>query len=391
LLFFATSFLHLGMATIEQHHGGFRVPYYEIVTIDGKPKKKRRYRSFKTAIEAETFNLEQELLNDKSPLHLTAEERLVISRWKVLAANAGKQLYDLAPGIEQFIKDQTNPSPVLPLGVSEFLEDLERRNKSQHTIDQYTLYLEEFSTLHSLKRVCDVSRADVVSFILNRYHNDNSRGFVRTPLGAFFQWAQKKGWAQGWDKKIQWDKNRIPEKRVSTFTPEQFKEILNHAPESIRLGLALQGFLGIRPEEMSSSTGKPVLRWKDVNFEERVIHINGDVSKVGTFRDLYDIPQSVWAWLEATPKSKRKGPLITCNHRNFKATRARALKKGTNLEHWPKDVLRHSAASYGWKHPDIGIETVMEWLGHRNPKIFFKHYKTAASKKTALEWYSIAP
>ena len=37
---------------------------------------------------------------------------------------------------------------------------------------------------------------------------------------------------------------------------------------------------------------------------------------------------------------------------------------------WPKDVLRHSFASYGFHYQ--GVEWVIETLGHTNPTMLFK-------------------
>jgi hypothetical protein len=373
------------MASVEKVGKRWRVPYYE--SVEGV--KRRRYRTFQKKIDAEEFLADQRLEQQGSSLAVSTEERMLIVRLRSVAALAGVSLPEAVQKLEQVIKTREKQSPLLKDAVAQYLTSCRERNKSQDTLTQYSGYLTDLITRHHGRRVADVSRADALEYILTRYRNDASRGFVRTSVVSFFRWSQRQGWCTGWDQKLTWDRTRVMEQRVTIMSTEDFTAILRHAPESIRLGLALMGFVGIRPEELTSPHPKTVLRWTDIDLPSRCIHIPGAVSKVGKYRCLHDLPPNVWQWIEATPKNERRGHIITCNYRNFRAARTRAMIAGSKLSAWPKDILRHSAASYGFHV--VGYERAIEWLGHTNPKTFFRHYKSAASAATAQQWYAIAP
>jgi hypothetical protein len=265
------------MASVEKVGKRWRVPYYE--SVEGV--KRRRYRTFQKKIDAEEFLADQRLEQQGSSLAVSTEERMLIVRLRSVAALAGVSLPEAVQELEQVIKSREKQSPLLKDAVAQYLTSCRERNKSKDTLTQYSGYLTDLITRHHGRRVADVSRADALEYILTRYRNDASRGFVRTSVVSFFRWSQRQGWCTGWDQKLTWDRTRVMEQRVTIMSTEDFTAILRHAPESIRLGLALMGFVGIRPEELTSPHPKTVLRWADIDLPSRCIHIPGAVSKVG--------------------------------------------------------------------------------------------------------------
>lgn len=149
-------------------------------------------------------------------------------------------------------------------------------------------------------------------------------------------------------------------------------------------GYALWAFAGLRPEEVCPKDKKGRLEWSAINFNERVITVCGSVSKVRKNRKLQNLPENLWRFLELTPPEKRIGAVCTKSYSTM-----RRIRRKIPLE-LPKDIFRHSFATYGYYKYDPKDLIVM--MGHlRGFTTFEKHYMGLADRASAKKYFAIMP
>ena len=339
---------------------------------------KRRRKCFRTRIEADEFAASVRVDARSGDMAVTADERMLLARMRREAGRLGVSMVEVAERILDGLRASTPKTVSVTDAQTAFIADCEKRGLRMATLTQYRRYVSELTTMFDGRNVSDITRAEVLEWLMARYQDDASRRFARAAVLVWLRWCEHHGMCAGWEKPLTWKIRRTDERRISILTPGQFRAVLDAAPASIRAGLALMGFAGIRPEELVSASKARVLRWDDIDVKGRVIRIPGAVSKVRAYRALTGIPDNLWTWLKPG-----RGNVVGCNMRNFRASRKRAAL-AAGLAVWPKDVLRHSFASYGFHV--LGAEHTIEILGHTNPRMFFRHYKGAASKADSEAW-----
>ena len=150
----------------------------------------------------------------------------------------------------------------------------------------------------------------------------------------------------------------------------------------------------VRPEEIHSD-GKPPLEWTQINFDKRTIFIDGDQAKVdGKPRLLEELPENLWAWLEAyKPEVIRPGKLI-CDYNSNQLRRycKELLDYGPRAKKWPHDAIRDTAITNFIVAFDNPGKAAM-LAGHEgNPSMIFNHYfAMGLTKEDALKYYQINP
>ena len=196
---------------------------------------------------------------------------------------------------------------------------------------------------------------------------------------SFFRWALRYGYAESspFDRMEPIPKGDSPK---AILTPGQMDAILDsQMPSYVRFWLILGGFCGLRPVEVYR------LDWSAVDLDAKEIHVGRDViKKTRGMRERYvEIPQRA---LDLLPTGM-SGPVVPVHRSNFQIQVAK-LSKILGVPAWPRDCLRHSAASYmlalkgdaGW---------VANWLGHTTTKMVYEAYARAVPRADALKWYAI--
>jgi site-specific recombinase XerD len=159
------------------------------------------------------------------------------------------------------------------------------------------------------------------------------------------------------------------------FSVEQCDRLMNTAwktDKKIIPELALGLFAGVRPTEIAR------LNWDKIDLKRKLLTVDAAASKV-RHRRLVSLQPACVAWL------KLGGQLpSTINHRR----RMDDLKKAAQLEDWPQDVLRHTAASH--LVALCGARTAAEMLGH-SETMLFKHYRELVQPKETKRFWKILP
>ena len=136
---------------------------------------------------------------------------------------------------------------------------------------------------------------------------------------------------------------------------------------------ALALFQGIRPEECNR------LKVEDIDLKRKQITVSGKAAKTRNRRIVPLLPPAL-AILE------------TCSQKtwfnfqeNFRRRRT-AIRQAAGLTEWPKDVLRHTAASHFYNI--YGMDEATKALGH-SAAIMLRHYRKMQSKEESEEWLKI--
>ena len=186
----------------------------------------------------------------------------------------------------------------------------------------------------------------------------------------------------------------------------------------VRAVFALMLFAGVRPQEVNyKKFGKKYsdlnngrsdtesMRWKDIDVEERIITIKGDVSKnYRTNTSIVGLPDNFWAWIEAVPervrkanegnnrigfstavlqKYRKKAAAFLAKYVLSDSQRDKNLRKTCKLE---SDIMRHSFCTYGSHYSKIGPHNVLKIARH-SAAVDNKYYQGVIVKKEEAENY----
>ena len=169
----------------------------------------------------------------------------------------------------------------------------------------------------------------------------------------------------------------------STVTPEQADLILRNAvsmrPEFVpyfTLGL----FCGIRPNELT------ILEADCMTREEGHVFVGSAKAKTRENR-FVTIPDNAKAWLDQYPIQDK---VCGCPLRGVQKI-VSIISKAAGMDSWPRDVMRHSFASYHLALWRDAAKTAHE-LGHRrDQQMLWKHYRALVTYEAAVQYFGIIP
>lgn len=211
--------------------------------------------------------------------------------------------------------------------------------------------------------------------------NTESRKTVRARLSALFSWAvrQKHLPENPLDalESIRTRRTGAPE----VLNPDQAAIVLETArrcsPAFLRYTV-LAMMAGIRPEETDK------IDWPMVRGEWEAISLPADLVKKNTPPRLVPIPEAARAWLAL---AGRGGSCMLS--RSQRRRYLRRCREELGWAKWPKDVLRHTAASYKLAVcQDLGL--VSRELGN-SVAVLTRHYINPRTKEEAAAFWALRP
>ncbi len=142
----------------------------------------------------------------------------------------------------------------------------------------------------------------------------------------------------------------------------------------------LATFCGLRPEEAERTT------WDSIQIDGREAHVRveAQTSKIRQRRIVTPLPAAV-TWLKI---AKESGSALPLTHQSRRRT-IRRLRDALGWKAWPKDVTRHTAASY-WLAKDGNPLAVAEQLGHSVAQLK-SHYKALVTREDAERFWRLIP
>jgi|LSQX01.2.fsa_nt_gb integrase len=147
--------------------------------------------------------------------------------------------------------------------------------------------------------------------------------------------------------------------------------------------LAVMAFAGVRPNEALR------LKWEHIRLDgdKPLIALLGDVTKTRSTRHVA-VSRNLLEWLT---RYRRESGLLVATPARMRLGRERAMREA-GIAAWPKDVLRHTAATmlHGLTH-DAAYTSAQ--LGHTGgTQVFERHYRGLAPAPDEVErFWSILP
>jgi integrase len=137
---------------------------------------------------------------------------------------------------------------------------------------------------------------------------------------------------------------------------------------------------GLRPEEAERTD------WDAVQIDngEAYVRVEAQTSKVRQRRIVTPLPAAV-AWLKVARALGSELPIT----RQIRRSAMRRLRDYLGWKVWPKDVTRHTAASY-WLALDGNPVAVAEQLGHSVAELK-THYRALVTRAVAERFWSLIP
>ena len=176
------------------------------------------------------------------------------------------------------------------------------------------------------------------------------------------------------------EKVTLDERPVEILTVEQAARLLEAAESTAAMMtpfIAIGLFAGLRTREII------VLDWKDVDIPEKTITVHAIKTKSRS-RRIVEIADNLAAWL--LPYSKKFGRVTPDGY----PRRFEHVRKAAGIERWPRNAMRHCAASYHLAaHRNEALTQAL--LGHGSSRILFANYRELVKPKDAARYWQIAP
>lgn len=337
-------------------------------------KRKRNYYKTKgEAVEARSEYLEAlsgaesplptaELVDAKQALRMLAKEGVRLSLSEVVAW----ALEHLAlPGAGVTVAEL----------LERFAAEKEKRWRKK-TADNFRFAAGRMRQAFGELPLVDVSADRLAEWLAEAFPEDVYRKHAVSTLRPAFSWAKKRGLlAQSPFSGV--DVPTVGARAVRVYSPAQARALLE-ADVYCRVAFALLLFAGVRPQELERLT------WGCIRLDEGFIHVPAGTAKTRQAR-IVEIEPNLAAILAQEPPH---APDEMVRPKWWKV-RARRAKEAAGAQNMGQDVARHSYASY-WLALHRDENRLKANMGHsRNSETLFVHYRAAATRAAAAEFWRI--
>lgn len=257
-----------------------------------------------------------------------------------------------------------------------FLEEKRKLGARPATLTGYAMMCRLFAKNFPGTEWQKLSATALDKWIRNRYESPVSAASCARHLRVLFRWANEAHALKNPQLVSYRYKRPLCDTAVEFLGVDECRRLLRHANSSALPAILLGLFAGIRPDEVSR------LKWSAVDWSEKIIRIDADVSKTRTPRNIENIPDTLWRQLK--PWEKETSGFI-CRWPRKPIEKAR---DDASLTRWPHDALRHTFATYYCAH--TGNPGVVAYvLGHSNLSMLTRHYNGVAKKSEAIEFFAL--
>ncbi|MBM3841112.1 MAG: hypothetical protein FJ398_24785 [Verrucomicrobia bacterium] len=245
------------------------------------------------------------------------------------------------------------------------------------------IQLRRFAETFPNTAVCDLGKEHLDVFIeaLSDF-SAKSRNHHRAAVRQFLQWCVRKDYlpvTHRWAEADAMRREHANTAEILSFTPGEFRTLLETAEGPMRAIVAIGGLAGLRTAEILR------LEWSDVWRVQDHIEITSGKSKTRQ-RRLVEICPSLSAWLEPF-RTVGDGKLwmfheITFQQYFLKVCEQAKVKRKPN-------GLRHAFCTYHFAlHQN---ENVTAAQAGNSPAMIHAHYKGLATKAEGERWFNVAP
>jgi len=300
-------------------------------------------------------------------------------------------------------RKQAKAAPTLKATIDELIKAKEEAGRAEVYTESLRQTVEAFAEGRGSMPINEIEFTDVETFLKN--NSDASRQTLRSRLSTLFKFAVKHGYRPD-NPCDRLETLTITKPPPSIFTADQFKaalEFLNQPDTSTRTvncgpgkrrgavtyqmttiadrkrilpWFILSTCCGLRPQEADKTPGDAV------NLDEGWITVEAQTSKIRQRRVVYPLKEAVGLLRWALERGKLPVD-YSCRRRAI-----RALRDHLGFKAWPRDITRHTAATY-WLAVCENAPVVALALGH-SVDTMRKHYLALATRDEAARFWAVA-
>tara|TARA_R100001086_G_scaffold234293_1_gene156480 strand:- start:7689 stop:8777 length:1089 start_codon:yes stop_codon:yes gene_type:complete len=269
----------------------------------------------------------------------------------------------------------TNAGTTIEAALAEFLEVKGQSGRRSRYTEELARVLNRFAQGREKRRISSVSAQELRSWLAGLDASQSTKQTVQNRVSALFGWAYRQGYTKE-NPCEKLEKIRLDQADPEILTVKQCQNLIQatrQADPDFLPYFALALFEGIRPEECAR------LSAKDIDLDREQVTVSGEAAKTRNRRIVPLLPPAL-SILSKCPKSRWFDWQT-----NFRRRRD-ALRKAAKLKKWPKDVLRHTAASHFYNI--YGMDEATKALGH-SAAIMLRHYRQMQTKEETKTWLKI--
>jgi site-specific recombinase XerC len=266
-------------------------------------------------------------------------------------------------------------SPAIAMVIADLVQTKRNAGRDPGYVDSLEGVLNQFAEGRETVPIGEFTVRDIEAFL--QKHRLVYRPTLRARLSTLFKFAMRRRHIPA-NPCAQLEAITVPKKSPAIFTPFQFgKAVLwlrRRRPRALGW-FVLSTCCGLRPEEAEKTEPK-----RDINFDEGYIKVEAQTTKIRQRRVVYPRSEAMALLkvaLEVAELPLDKQPRIRA---------LTALRKPLHFERWPKDITRHTAASY-WLAIEPDAARVAEMLGH-SEKTLKRDYKALVTQVGARMFWS---
>lgn len=338
-------------------------------------KRKRTFFTSKDAADAEAERIRSEIQRSGSAwFNLPAADRDAL----MVAWDESKKLgVDLYAALKSAHgKPLTGHGPPLRAVIDELIKAKTAAGRASRYTSTLQIILDQFAA--SLDETRPVGRIDLAD--LEKYLDSKklaSRPTLRSRLSTLFKFAVRRGYRLD-NPCSRLESVTVPKAPPAIFNLIQVQAALqwlqSKAPRALPW-FVLTTFCGLRPEEAEKTTRA------DIHFAEGWIKIEAQTSKLRQRRIVYPKQEA----MDLLKKVVKRGRMPIGHQARRRVIRG--LRTHLGMPVWPKDVTRHTAASY-WLASSQSAAAVAESLGN-SETVLKRHYKALVTEKDARAFWRL--
>lgn len=313
-------------------------------------------------------------------LSLPASSRDELVRFQQACESRGVVPWDLLRAYDARQIEARSASPALKTVIDELLAAKQAAGRSPRYVDSLRSILSQFASGRESLPMASLGLVDVERWLDGK--TAAGRATFKARLSTLFAFAVRRRYRP--DNLC--DAVEAPAVRPmspSIFTVRQTAQCLAVLHRRYPRGLAwfvLSTLCGLRPEEAERTT------WEAIQIDngEAHVRVEAQTSKVRQRRIVTPMPMAV-TWLKIARDLGSELPLT----RQVRRRAIRRLRDALGWSSWPKDVTRHTAASY-WLALDGSPLAVAEQLGHSVAQLK-THYRALVTRNDAARFWRLVP
>ena len=263
--------------------------------------------------------------------------------------------------------------------VTEFLDEKKKQGRSERHLETLKSHCKRFGNSVSMN-IGSVTAPDIDLFLDGLKVGTRTHDNIVNSINTLFEYAKRKRYLPSDHDEL----SRVAhldndeDGPIEIYTPEEIKELLAVADESLVPFIAVGGFAGLRSSEIQR------LGWQDVKFDSDCIIVQkGKVKQRGKSRRIVPMLPNLKRLLK--PLAQNSG-LVWPHSKPYLYEALAAVATEAKVE-WKSNALRHSFVSY--RVAQIKNIPQVAYESGNSPGIIDSNYRELVTEHDAKKWFRI--